>query len=86
MAEHDPLVGAGEAVVAGLGEHVGLGVGVVAGVEVGAADPAPGDLEQHLPLGWSGVGEVDDVEITVLAGDRPHAGRRLSSNGGRALM
>ena len=86
MAEHDLFMGAGEAVVARLGEHVGLGVGVVAGVEVRPADPAAGDLEQHLTLVGFGLGQVDDVEVAVMAGDGPHDGSRLSSKAGSGLM
>ena len=91
VAEHDPLIGAHEAVVAGLGEHVGRLVGVVAGVEVGAADPAAQDVEQHLPLARLGRWQVDQLELRVLAGDRLHArarsrGSRLSSNAGSGLI
>ena len=69
VAEHDPLVGAHEAVVAGLREHVGLLVGVVARVKIGAADPAARDVDEHLALGGLGCRQVDFLEPRALAGD-----------------
>ena len=63
VAEHDPLVGAHEAVVAGLREHVGLLVGVVARVQVGPADAAAQDVEQR-PGPW---------RARASAGRRPRA-------------
>ena len=86
MTEHDLLIGAHEAVVAGLGEDVGLLVGVVAGVQVGPADPTAPDVEQDLSLARSGCRKVDDLKLGVLAGDGLHAQRRLTRRAGCRRM
>jgi hypothetical protein len=63
-----------------------LGIGVVSGVQVRAADPTAGDLKQHLTLGRFGIGQVDDGEVVLVASDRSHDGRRLSSKDGSGSM
>ena len=51
VPEHDLLVRAHGAVVAGFGRYVGEFVAVMAGVQVGAADAAAQDVDQQLALG-----------------------------------
>ena len=82
VTEHHLLIGAHEAVVAGLREELRLLVGVVASVQVGPADPTAPDVDQDLSLLRSGCRKVDDLKPRVLAGDRLHAQRRLTRRAG----
>jgi hypothetical protein len=53
----------------------------LAGVQVGSADSAASDLDPHLSPPGVGLRPLDKVELSVLAGNRPH--RRLSSQDSR---
>jgi len=63
MAQHDPLPGAHEAVIAGLRKHVGLRVGVVASVKVRSADTAGQDVDNDLAPARFGRRQVDGLEL-----------------------
>jgi hypothetical protein len=79
VTHHDPLVGAHEPVVPERG-HVARGlVAVQPGVQVGPADPAPLDVEQHLALRRRDVGDVLDLELAFVTGDRAHEAERTTS-------
>jgi len=77
VTEHHPLIGAHEAVVAGLSEHLGRLIGVVAGVQVRPADAATQHVDEHLALARHGRWQIDELELRVLASDRLHAATRL---------
>lgn len=73
MTEDDPLIGAHEVPVADLIQDGSEFVAVVSGVQVGPADAAAQDLEQHLPaLGLRGR-QVGDLELGGSARDGSHA-------------
>ena len=72
VSEHDLLIRSHERVVARLGHHVGELVAVAARMQVRAADATPQDVDQHLALGRRRGGPIDDLQLFVGAGDRPH--------------
>src|SRR5438270_4572148 len=80
VAEHDRLVGAGEALVAGLGRHLGPVVHAVARVQVRATDPAPQHPEADLSALGHGLGPVFDPELGVLADNGLHLKNSVSSS------
>ena len=66
------LVGAPEAVIAGALGHLRPLVDAVAGVQVRAADAAAQHLDPHLAASRRRLGQIDDLQLRVLAGDGPH--------------
>ncbi len=79
VPEDDRLHGVPEAVIADLLGRLGPLVDPVARVQVRSADPAANHLYPHLAGPGIGFGTLDQVELTVLAGDRSHPAR-LSSH------
>lgn len=73
VAENDALARAHEVLVADMGHHVGQLVAAMAGVEIGSADSTAQHLQQHLPLGRLGGGEVIELQLSVPTGDGLHA-------------
>nr|WP_233565614.1 hypothetical protein [Cellulomonas sp. PhB143] len=73
VAHDDGLLGAHVAVVAAVLEHLGELVRVPAGVQVRAADAAAVHVQQQLPGAGHRVRELDELELALRDGDRPHA-------------
>src|SRR5207248_806403 len=80
VPEHHRLVGAGEAIVADACGHLGPVVHSVAGVQIGSADPAAEHLKANLPAPGYRLGPVLDLQVRLLADDRPHWKNSLSSS------
>ena len=72
VAEHHLLTGTHEAVVADFREHVGLRVGMTTDVQVRSADAAAQNVDDHLTRSGHRSGQIDELQLGVLAHDGLH--------------
>jgi hypothetical protein len=81
VAQHRRRRAGHEVVVVELGHHRGEVVAVLTRVEVGPADAAPEHAQDELALGRLRVRQLDDGQLGLGAGDRPHRGAGPGSVG-----